>query len=545
MKKNSNILFVILGIILLNIVSNKIHTKFDLTSDKRYSLSETSKNIINSIESPLMIKVYLEGDFPPEFKRLQLEIKQHLEQLHQLNKNITYRFINPLGKEKDLVNQGMKPSKLAVQEQGKTSQTVIFPWATIVYKDKTENISLLKNINKSSQEAILKSAIENKEFLFTDAIYNITKSKRKNIAVLTGNGELDFIYLDGLFRTLAKKHHLEPFPLDSANVIPNKTLTLLKKFDLAIIAKPTKSFTENEKFTLDQFQANNGKIIWLIDNVSIDNDSLAKTGRNIALNRTLNLTDLLFNYGVRVKYNIVKDLYSATIKLASGNIGGKTQYNDFLWPYYPLITPNKKHAISKNIAPVQLRFANTIDTLKNNIKKTVLLQSSPISKAFGVPLEVSFDEINRKPIKSDYNQGNQILGVLLEGEFNSAYKDRIHPFKIKNYKAKSNQNKMMLIADGDIIRNELFQGKPLDLGIDKWTGVKNGNKDFLLNSIHFLLDDNGLLNLRAKHIDLQFLDKEKVYNEQTYWQLLNILLPLIFLAIFGFGYYYLRKKEYQ
>jgi len=538
------ITLIFLGFIILNFISSKLYSKFDLTSDKRYSLTETTTNIVSNIKSPLLVKIYLEGDFPPEFKRLQLEIKQHLEQINSLNKNISYSFINPLGKEKKLIKNGLKPSKLAIQEQGKTSQMVIFPWATIIHKNKSINVSLLSS-NAKTQEAILQNSIENLEFLFTDAIYKVTKDKKENIAVLTGNNELDFIYLDGLLKTLSQYYHLEPFPLDSANIIPQKTLKLLNKFDLAIVAKPTKRFTENEKFTLDQFQANNGKTLWLIDNVIAENDSLAKNGKNLALNRELNLTDLFFNYGARVKYNLVKDLYSSTIKLASGNIGGKTQYKDFLWHYYPLVNPNKEHVISKNIPAVQLKFASTIDTLKNDIKKTILLQSSPISKPYGIPLEYSFDEINSKPSKQNYNNGNKILGVLLEGEFKSAYKDRIQPFKIENFIPISKPNKMILIADGDIIKNEILQGKPLDLGIDKWTGIKNGNKEFLLNSIQYLLDDNGLLKLRSKNIKLRFLDKEKVYQENIFWQVINIITPLLLLVVFGIAYTFYRRKKYS
>lgn len=546
MKNNIiKILLLIFGLFLINFISNKLYTQFDLTKDKRYTLSDVTKNELHKVETPLVIKVYLEGDFPAEFKRLQIETKQHLEQLHALKKNITFRFVNPLGKEKELIKKGLKPSRLSVQEGSKISEAIIFPWATVIYKNKIENISLLAISNIASQEAQLQSAIENLEFLFTDAIHKVTTTKRKNIAVLTGNDELDFIYLDGLLKTLSTYYHLEPFPLDSANVIPKKTLQLLTKFDLVIIAKPTKKFTEKEKFTLDQYQANNGKTLWLIDNVIAENDSLMKTGNSLALSRELGITDLLFEYGVRVKHNVVKDMYSSTIKLANGNIGGKTQYKDYLWTYYPLVNPNKNHSITKNIPAVQLRFASTIDTLKKDLKKTILLQSSPLSKPYGTPLEIRLDEINNRPTKKDYNNGNQILGVLLEGEFKSAYKDRIKPYKTPLYKEKSEPTKMVVIADGDIIKNETFQGKPLDLGVDKWTGIKNGNKDFLLNTVHYLLDDDGLLQLRSKNINLQFLDKEKTYQERPFWQIINIALPLLTLAIFGLSYNLFRKRKYS
>lgn len=544
MKTIIKIPLLILGLVILNFVSSKIYKQFDLTKDKRYTLSKVTKDIVSKITEPIIVKVYLEGDFPTEFKRLQLETKQHLKQLHNSNKNIIVRFVNPIGIEKELIQQGMQPSRLSVQEGAKVSQAIIFPYAQVLYNNRLETISLLSSKKYNSQEEQLQASIENLEYAFTDAIHKITKIKRKNIAILTGNKELDFIYLDGLLKTLSQYYHLEPFPLDSANIIPQKTLELLTKFDLAIIAKPTKRFTENEKFTLDQFQTNGGKTLWLIDNVVAEQDSLARTGNTLAVNRDLNLTDLLFQYGVRIKYNIVKDMYSSTIKLANGNVGGQTQYKDYLWNYYPMITSKNNHAINKNIPAVQLRFANTIDLLKNDLKKTILLQSSVFSKPFGTPLEINFNEVEERPKPENFNKGNQTLGVLLEGKFNSAYKDRIKPFKTKLYKENSEVNKMILIADGDIIKNQIHQGEPLDLGVDKWTSQRYGNKDFLLNTVNYLLDDNGLLTLRNKNIQLQFLDKEKAFKERTYWQVINIILPLLALGIFGFLFTYFRKKKY-
>lgn len=545
MKQFLKIVILILGLILINFLSSKIFTQFDLTKDKRYTLSEVTKNIVSNIEETAILKVYLEGDFPAEFKRLQLETKQHLKQLQNQNKNLKVRFVNPLGLERELIDKGMQPSRLSVQEGAKISEAIIFPYAVIIYQNKTEIIPLLNKKNYASQEEQLQAAIENLEYVFTDAIHKVTKKARKNIAVLTGNGELDFLYLDGLLRNLAPHYHLEPFPLDSANVIPQKTLQLLRKFDLAIVAKPTKAFSEKEKFTLDQFQTNNGKILWLIDNVIAEQDSLAKTGSTLAINRDLNLTDLLFEYGVRINYNIIKDMYSSTIKLANGNVGGQTQYKDYLWNYFPMITSKNNHAINKNVPAVQLQYANSIDLLKNDIKKTVLLQSSKLSKPFGTPLMIGFNEINQTPKPENFNQGNQVLGVLLEGEFNAAYKNRIKPYKTKLYKEKSNQNKMIVIADGDIIKNQTQQGEPLELGYDKWTGQRYGNKDFLLNAVNYLLDDNGLLELRSKKIQLQFLDKEKAFKNRTFWQVINIGLPLLVLGIFGILFNYFRKKKFS
>ncbi len=534
------------ALLLLNYVANKVNFRMDLTKDKRYTLSETTKNIVDNIsENSILIKVFLEGDFPSEFKRIQTETKQLLNQLKNVNSKINYRFVNPQGMEKQLLKNGLQPSRLSIQEGSKISEIIIFPYATITYKDKVEVVPLLINKQFNSQEEQLQASIENLEYVFADAIYKATKISKKNIAILRGNDELDFIYLDGLLKTLSQYYHLEPFPLDSANVIPQKTLKLLNKFDLAIVAKPLKKFSDNEKFCLDQFQMNGGKTLFTIDNVIAEQDSLMRTGATMALNRELGLTDLLFQYGVRVKYNLVKDLYSSTIKLANGNVGGQTQYKDYLWHYFPLVNMSNTHAITKNILPVSLKYTSSMDILKTDYKNTILLQSSKLSKPYGVPMIITLDEVGAKPKPSDYNKGNQVLGVLVEGDFESAYKGRTKPFETKLYKEKGKNNKMLVIADGDIIRNDIRQGEPMELGIDKWTGQHYGNKQFLQNAIDYLLDDTGLLQLRSKTLQIQFLDKEKAYKNRVFWQTITVVLPLLLLGIFGFIFIYLRKRKYS
>jgi len=546
MKKSIiNIVLILFGLLLLNFIAEKLNIRFDLTKDKRFTLSKITKSTVSDLQEPLQIKVYLEGDFPSEFKRIQIETKNHLQQLHSINPRLQFRFVNPEGLERNLIKKGMQPSRLSIQEGAKTSEIIIFPYAEIIYKGKTEIVPLLINKRFNNQEEQLQASIENLEYTFTDAIYKLSKQNRKNIAIVTGNNELDFIYLDGLLKNIAKYHHLEPFPLDSANVVPNKTLKLLKKFDLAIIAKPTKEFSENEKLVMDQYLINGGKTLWTIDKVVAEQDSLMRTGTMLATNRELNLTDLFFQYGVRTKYNLVKDLYSATIKLADGNVAGQTQYKDYLWYYYPLVVSKNNHPINKNIPDVILKYTSTIDLLKNDIKKTVLLQSSPLSKALGTPRLISLSEVAEKPKPTDFNQGNLPLGVLLEGSFQSAYAGRTLPFNPTSFKDKGVLSKMILIADGDVIKNDVAQGEPLDLGVDKWTGQKYGNKQFLTNAIDYLLDDTGLMNLRNKKVKIAFLDKEKVFQNRLFWQILNIVLPLLLLAVFGISFSFYRKKRYQ
>jgi len=538
------ILLVLAILIILNIIGNSYNKRFDLTKDKRYTLSNETKEIVSRVKDPLTIKVYLQGDFPAEFKRIQQETNQFLEEVHALNNNIKFRFVNPVGNTKELIKKGLQPSRLTVKENDKVSEAVIFPWAVINYNDKTENVSLLNNAIAKNQEEQLQNSIESLEYEFTNALHKITSSKSKKIAILKGNGELEDIYLFSFLKKLGEYYKLAEFTLEPVAINPEKTLKELNDFDLTIIAKPTRPFSEKEKLILDQYIMNGGKTIWLVDNVVAEMDSLMVTGKSIAFNRELNLTDLFFNYGVRINYNITKDLYSSSIRLASGNTGNQTQYQDFLWHYFPLLISNNNNPISKNLDPVLLKFPSSMDTLNNGISKTILLQSSPYAKIIGTPANVSLNEIANQPDKKEFNDPNTIFGVLLEGKFKSSYAVRTKPFEIKNYKMQSVENKMIVISDADIIANETFNGEPLPLNVDKWTNQPYGNTDFLLNTVQYMLDDSGVLNLRSKNLQIQFLDKERVFQEKGFWQIFNIVLPLFLLGLFGFIFNLLRKKHY-
>ena len=545
MNKYTKIIVVVIGLVILNLALNKLYKRFDLTSDKRYTLSEATTTILDDIDEPVIVNIYLEGDFPSEFKRLQTETRQHLEELKAINKNIRYRFINPLDQAEELIEKGLQPSRLSTQEAGNVSETIIFPWATLNYKDRTENVSLLATQTTTTQEQQLQGSIQNLEYAFADALHKVSSDKQQTIAILKGNGELDDIYVASFLRKLSEYYRLAPFTLDSVSSNPKRTLEQLNNYDLTIIAKPTEKFSEEEKFTLDQYITNGGKSLWLVDNIVAEMDSLLETGETLAYNRDLNITDLLFSYGARLNYDIVKDMYSSTIRLASGNVGGQAQFQDFLWQYHPVITAQNNHPITTNIEAINLKFASSIDTLKNGISKTILLQSSKLSKPQGTPKIIALEEISNKPIPTDYNNGNKIVGVLLEGEFKSAYATRVKPFDTKLFKDKSDSNKMIIISDGDIIANQIHQGQPLELGLDKWTNQQYGNKTFLLNAVNYLLDDSGLIKLRSKTIDLQFLDKQKVVANKMVYQVINVILPLLVLAIFGFIFTFFRKRAYS
>ena len=545
MTKNiKNLVKLFIGLLLINFLSNQYYSRFDLTQDKRYTLNKASKNILSNINAPVFVKVYLQGEFPSEFKRLQIETKQFLEELRAENSHLKIQFINPDTFRESLVKKGMLPSRLTVEEGGKLSEAIIFPWAEIIYKNKTTLVNLLPNSNATSQDEQLQFAIENLEYAFASAMHTISRKSIQKIAIISGNGELKDLQMYSLLSEISDKYSLAKFTLDSVATNPQKTLKDFTNFDLAIIAKPTIKFSDNEKLTLDQFITNGGKTLWMIDNVQADQDSLLQTGKMLTYPRDLNLTDLLFAYGVRINTSIVKDLYSAKIPLATGNVGNQPQFQNLPWFYHPLVNGNIYHPITKSIRPVRLQFTTQIDTLKNNIKKTPLLATSILSAKMGTPNIVDLKSIADSPNQNQYTSGNQLTAVLLEGEFKSAYKDRVKPFNSAIYKEKSSPNKMIVISDGDIGKNQILKGQPYDLSRDKWTQEEFGNKEFLLNAIDYLLDDSGLINLRNKSLKINLLDKQKAFEQCTYWQIFNIVLPIALLAIFGFAFNYLRKRKY-
>ncbi len=544
-KKIKNTTIVLIILVLLNIVNQSFYKRLDLTNDQRYTLSETTKNTVQRIEQPLFINVYLEGDFPSEFKRLQGETLQYLEELAAENSNIIIHFINPDLQRESLIKKGMLPSQLTVEEDGKLSEAIIFPWAEIKYKNKSTIVSLLPTAIVTSQEEQLQKAVENLEYGFTNAMHRLLLGTQQKIALLSGNGELEDIYLYSFLSEVAKKHKLAKFTLDSVAKNPKQTLKDLIDFDLAIIAKPTTEFSAAEKFTLDQFITNGGKTLWMIDNVIADQDSLFNGGKMLAYPRNLNLTDLLFSYGVRINTTLIKDLYAAKIPVATGMVGNQTQFKNLEWFFHPLAGGNPNHPITKNVLPVRFQFTNQIDTLKNNIKKTPLLVSSVLTQKFGTPNFIALQSIADEPIEEDYRNGNQLLAVLLEGDFNSAYRNRVHPFKTSIYKANASGNKMIVIADGDVGKNQILKQEPYDLSRDKWTNEQFGNKDFLLNAIDYLLDDIGLMELRNKSLQIPILDKQRAFRERTYWQFINLGIPVLMLLVFGIGFQWLRKRKYQ
>lgn len=543
-----HLIFLVLGIIILNIIGSSAYRRFDMTHDKRYTLQKTTKDLLRQVDKPLEFTVLLQGeDFPPEFRRLQQETKQLLEEFRGINSKINFVFEDPLEGESDvsqtmfeLDEMGLTPTNIPITKQGNQSIVRIFPWAIGYDEEEKKSVRvplLVNNLGVSASENIQKS-VEQLEYAFADAIAKLIVKEKKSIAVLKGNGEIEDKYLADFITNLQPYYQIGEFDLDNLQDNTPQVIKNLDRFDLAIIAKPTQPFSERDKYIIDQYIMKGKKTMWLIDKVGFDLDSLQNTSRqNIALSLDLNLDDMLFKYGVRINYNLIQDYLSIPITLKDEN--GQDLPLD--WWYSVMVPSKENHLINKNVNVVKLEFANAIDTLDNGIKKTVLLESSEMSRKVGVPHPISlFQFQGMEPFAGKPS----ILGVLLEGNFTSTYKNRVKPFDYPDQQDESVDNKMIVISDGDIVNYMYANKKFLPNGYDIWTQQVYGNKDFLMNAVHYLLDDSGIINIRAKEVKLAFFDKDKVREKYTQSQVITVGLPILLMTIFGIVFNYLRKRRY-
>lgn len=555
-KKNYKNILVTIGIIvLLNLAGHFVFKRFDLTADKRYTLSQTSLNIVDEAKEPIYIDVFLEGDFPGEFKKLQTETQQLLEEFKAQNSNIIFQFVNPLedeeNKEKTMqsfLERGLTPVNVTVNDKGQQTQEVVFPWAVATCGNRSVKVPLLKNMMGASTAEKVVSSVQHLEYAFANAINVVAKAKQKKVAVIQGNGELPDVYMADFIKSVKDNYYIGPFTLDSVAKSPNNTLKYLKKYDLAIIAKPTEAFSDEEKQVLDQYIVNGGKAIWLVDQVNMEMDSLYnESGTNLAFPRDLNLNDMFFKYGIRIKPDLIFDLQNTPIALATGDQGSSTQYTQYPWFYAPMIYPITKNPIVSNLDAIRFQFTSPIEILNNDIKKTVLLQSSQYSRLVGTPAEVSLKIVSERPEQKDFvGKGNYPVAVLLEGQFHSVYENRILAFKDSDFKNTGKESKQIIISDGDVIKNQLDKNmQPMELGYDKWTNNLYANKEFMMNCVNYLLDDNGLINIRSKEVDLPILDKEKVYANYTQSQVVTVAVPIVILLLFGVVFTILRKRKYS
>lgn len=573
----------LLGLLLaLNVIGNFIYTQIDLTEDKRYTITKETKNLIKNLDDIVTVEVYLEGDFPALFKRLQNNVRELLERLHGYSDFLQFNFINPLEgspaeikqMQQNLRQVGIVPVNLQVGSAGESKSQLIYPFALVTYKTRTPTrVDLLENrIAGASQEEIINNSINLLEYKFANAIQHIQFKTPPLIAFSTGHGELDSLQLADLTNTLSGHYDLMPLNIGqdgrpTINALrPRKDSTVATGFrldttkvDLLVIAKPRRPFSEQEKFEIDQYIMDGGKVLWLIDPLNVESDSLIYNKVYVPSDYTLNLEDQLAKYGVRVNPNIVVDLNCSRIPLVTGMMGDKPQIDLKPWTYYPVaFSKEGKHPIVKSLDGVDMRYPGSIDTLKTktNVKKTILLSSSNHSRVQYSPVRLSFQlaDVDVQPEK--YNKPFQPLAVALEGQFYSVFNNRVPPAADSMlramgtpFKGVSKNTKMIVVSDGDVARNDIdVRNNPpqaMELGYNRFEKYTYGNKDFVLNSIEFLLDNRGIIAARTKDFKLRLMDKIRLKEERTYWQVVNVVAPVVLLTIFGLVYAWWRRRKYE
>lgn len=549
---------VLLFLGMLNFVAQNFYKRLDLTAEKRYTLSPSTKALLNGLEDYVYIKIYLEGDFPAGFKRLQRSTKELLDEFKAVSgKRIEYEFIDPTAikdmedrkKAYDfLVQSGIEPTNLQVKGGEGVAQKIIFPGALVSYRGKAAAVQLLENQIGFGPEQVLNNSIELLEYKFANQIKKLIQRRNPKIAFTQGHGEPGEAALSDMVKTLQAQRY------DVEVVDVSQQLSLADKYNVLIVTQPTQRFEEVDKYKIDQFIMHGGSVLWLIDPMNVNLDSLRGKPAYFAKPRDLNLDDMLFRYGVRLNTDLVNDMRCGKIPLVVGSVGGAPQTQLFPWYYKPLVTSDNLHSISRNLDAVAFNFCSTIDTVKNKeVRKTILLNTSQYSKALMAPVRVHFSQVKLQPDPRAFPQSHLPLAVLLEGAFESVFKNRLAEQTMKvidsleefSFKGKTDFGKMIVIGDGDIIQSQVnAQGNVYPLGFDIYTEQTFANKDFLLNCIEYLLDENQLIETRNKEIRLRLLDPQKTQTEKTYWQVLNLVLPLLIILIFGLIYFFWRKRKY-
>lgn len=543
------LLFVVLPLVIILAISG---IRLDLTKEKRYTLSDNTVKVLESVNKPLVVDVYLEGDFPASFKQLQSETKFMLEEFRKINPKIDFKFIDPIKTKmsKDtLMAMGMQPSMLPDIKDGKVSQIMLFPYAVVKYDKRGVSIPLVVQQTGIDADQQLTKSIENLEYNLVSNIKNIAAHKRKKIGILVNQDELNPREFQGFMQLATESYDAGPIIPKNQTELTIADIPTLKQMNALVIAKPRKAFTDGEKVILDQYIMNGGKTLWMIDAVNAEMDTLMRSQKVMPFPVDINMTDFFFNYGIRINPALVKDVKKfALLRLVTGEVSGNPQYTSLPWPYFPLGIAENNNPITKNINPVKFEFPTSIDTLggRKNIKTNVLFESSERTLLKQVPNYVDLKEISSVDSLGQMEKPStpKIYAVSLEGKFNSAYASRIERKSYPNFKSSSPENKMIVIADGDVGRNKVLKGEPLPLGVDLLTNEQFGNEQFLRNALDYLLDDSNLMDLRNRNIEERLLDRQRITEEKNNWQWFNLLLPLVIIGILGSLFFWLRKKKF-
>ena len=557
-------LYLLIGVIGINILTARVNARYDLTSEKRYTLTTPVKNMLGRVHEQVNIDILLEGNLKSGLRKLRNSTEALLQEFNEYaDGNIHYRLIDPVAGSDDtsrailldsLAKMGIQPmTQIAQSKKGEEqSQRIVIPAAIVKYKDRELPVDLLKGVQRSregqSPEQLYVNAENLLEYKFASAIDKLITDTLPAIGYLLGNGEpLDFrVY--SLIQYLRENFRFGVVRLDSVPFIPAQLNAL-------IMVKPAQKFSDDEKLKLDQFVMRGGSLICLIDNLNAEMDSLRSARETVAYDRGLNLDDLLFHYGLRINQDLVEDMQCASINLVVGSQGGKPQFQLLPWPYYPLLDGSPASIITRNLDPVFSKFANSIDTVKaTDIRKTVLLQTSPNARTIATPALISLETIKTASDPKAFRQSNVPVGALLEGKFQSLYANRIsaamadslaHLYNMPFLKSGVREARVIVCADGDLVMNELNEDRPLPLGFSKDINYTFANAEFLGNILDYCVNPSGILDARSKDYSLRLLDPEKTEDERSFWQLINIALPLLIIILSGLIFQYIRKRKYN
>jgi len=548
-----------------------LYTKFDLTAEKRHTLTPATKEILGGLEDKVFIKVYLSGDFPARYKRLEQAIRERLDEFRDYSDNqIEYEFIDPYTSDDDdvvaeteeiLYKAGLQFSRISYEEGGVKSFRLIWPAALITYNGRDIPVQFLKSDNPEMQEGMINASINNIEYELTGKLSLALTDKKPTVAFLQGHGELEELETYDIRTSLSEFYTVEEVRIDGKlNALTEKLDNMksrITKYDALVIAKPDSSFSNQEKLILDQYIMAGGKVLWLVDPILTDLDSLRTRQQTIGLTNEIGIYDMLFDYGVRLNRNMVIDRSCALISFDTGPMGNQRNMQMFNWYFSPVvIPPDTAHPIVSNLDPILFQFCSSLEPVGDNpkVEKTVLLTSSYYSRELKAPVRVNSAIVNIDPNFKELNKPNQPLAVLLEGEFLSNFRDRLPDTLLKSksfaFRGESKPTKMIVIADGDVIANSVVetadQRMPRPLGYDRYANrVIYDNKEFILNAINYLLNDNALISIRSRNIELRKLDPERIVQERTRWQVINMLVPIVLVLLFAFVQLYLRKRKYS
>lgn len=555
-KRNVTSLIILVAIIiLLNFISNGFFKRFDLTSEKRYTLAESTRALLKNLDEELYVKVYLQGDFNPSFTRLKNETKEILDEFRAYSGNhIQYEFITPgedqspdqaLGLEKQLYEKGIIPEEVTVRGKDKTTQTRIWPGAIVSYRGKETAWQIFRRQDGINPEESINNSVEELEYSLTNTIRKLQREKKPEITFIQGHGEVDTLHQFRFMQALSEYYSVNQTALSGR-------LKTLEGSDAIVISQPDSAFNDKDKFIIDQYIMKGGKVLWMIDPLDVNRDSLRK-GYTLGFNRPLNIEDMLFKYGVRLNPLLVQDLQCAGIAINTGFQRDKPKIEVRRWVYYPVILPDINHPIVKNLDHIKFEYVSTLDTIASakGIKKTILLKTSKYTKTQHSPARISLAMANMQPREAQFINSYQPVACLLEGEFRSFVEFRL-PARLLNdsnfkYLDKGKKTKMIVIADGDVGSNEYLRssGELLPLGYDRYTKMTFANQTFLLNCVNYLMDEEGMLQLRAREVKLRLLDVKKIKQHRGKWQMINVMAPLMLVIVFAILQFYIRKRKYS